>query len=359
MTRTFRVLIFLYAIAMVIQAAGSLAADSSSITYWESWTESGATSVAYLVLALGYLLSGSTVHEPPRHWLAVAVGVTLTYGVGILHEHRSGEDFEHFLLHLGYWGTAIVFTVASVGVYFSLRKEKYASNLAACRKLVLVVWIGGASLVFSSLFLKLTDDGTGWAVLLRKEPWITHLYNVAGSWSGPGIDWLQTVYGPFGYIVYLLSLAATLAMAVWLSFFFVSFRHLQSSRLLACFAAVFNFLVFWVYTDIFWGWHFLVPESTWSAYLGSALWLAAPVFVLVLLVPVALRQGETWRLGTLLILQLPVAAFDYLCMPLLFFQGAVYLPGLGILMIGLQLESWACLGLLVIPVTESAPAVRE
>lgn len=141
----------------------------------------------------------------------------------------------------------IVFTAASIGVYLALRKMKKVRNPATWRWLILSVWLGGAGLVFSSLFLSIGDDGTGLAVVLRRTSWITEEFNIASSWLGPGIEWLQVVHGLFGYVVYLLPLAATLAMAVWLSFFFVSFRRQRSSRLLVCFAAFFNFFVFWVY----------------------------------------------------------------------------------------------------------------
>jgi hypothetical protein len=153
---------------------------------------------------------------------------------------------------------------------------------------------------------------------------------------------------------------ATLAMVFWLSVFRVSFRLLGPSRLFARFAAVFTFAVFWVYTDIFWGWKYLGSQSLWSSYLGTALWLIAPLFVLVLLIPMTLRQGETWRLQTILLLQLPVAAFNYSMMPDYFGKAAlVHLPGLGLLMIGLQLESLACLGMMMLPVPEPASGACE
>jgi hypothetical protein len=271
--------------------------------------------------------------------------VTLTGGIGFLSAHPTAEDFKGLLI---FSGAAIVFAVASIVVFFVFRNEKRSRRPAAWRKLVLAVLMASAGLVFSTLFLPVAEIGSGWAIVLGKSQWITDQYNVAGSWSGPGKDWLQAVYGPIGHLVYLISLAATVAMAGWLVFVLASSKHLRSSRILACFAATFNFIVFWVYTDIFWGWHYLSTQSAWSGYLASALWLAAPAFVLVLLLPVALRQGETWRPQTLLILQLPVAVFNYLLMPLLFERGEVYLPGLGVLMIGLQLESWACTALMIL-----------
>jgi hypothetical protein len=216
------------------------------------------------------------------------------------------------------------------------------------------VWVVGACLVLWSLVLGISGDATGLQVVLRQAPWITQLHNVAGSESGPNVQALQPVYGSAGYFFYLLALLLTVLVALWLVIAVAALKGWQSSRALACSAAAFTFLVFWAYTDTFWGWHSLVHQSLWSAWLGTALWLAAPLFVLLFLAPVALRAGQTARLRSMLILQFPIAAFNFAVLPTYFSRDWYdpHLPGLGVLIIGLQFQSWACFALLLVPASE-------
>lgn len=344
MSRTSRLLVLLYALAMLAQAAGSYAASPSDLL--TVWSFSGAVAAAYLVLALGYIFSRKITREPSLPWLAAALVFILTLWSETFFKNGSPtpDDLKNIPQYTGPW---IVFIAVSISLYFALRKGKGTANPASSRMFLVALWAVGAVFVALSLVLDITDDATGWQVVLRRAPWITQYHNVATSDSDPSIEWLQPIYGNAGYIVYLLALVLTLAVALWLVVALARLKGWQSSRALASSAALFTFLVFWLYTDIFWGWHSLVPESRWSALLCTALWLAAPLFVLAYLAPVSLRQGETARLRTLLVLQLPVAAFNYATLPTYFSSasGGPSFPGLGTLMMGLQLQSWACIAL--------------
>ncbi len=127
-------------------------------------------------------------------------------------------------------------------------------------------------------------------------------------------------------------------------------RRLQASRALGWITAISSFACLAVYTDIFWGWHAYLASDVaapWNAVLATALWAAGPLFAAVLLAPVARGESGAWRLRAVAIFQLPVAAFNLFMMPEYLHGGLVDVPGLAILMLGLQLQSWACMALTI------------
>jgi hypothetical protein len=345
MSRAFRAFMVIYAGAMTALAVGSSFESSLRSIYsdlWVLWVLIAAVSLSYVVLALGYFSSKDREKTPTRLWLAIVFGLAASLPILIL----SKSFGETTLIRL------VVNTVAVLGYLavsaFMLSEFRLGSDESSRvrRVPVTAALIGGIGLVISSLFLRTTDLGTGWNIVTRKVDWITSGVNVGKEvLFGPTIQWLQPIYAPGGYAIYLLALIATLAMLAWLVVFRLSVLRIQSSRTFPWFTAIFSFASLWVYTDIFWGWHFDFANTPWAAVLATVLWLAASLFGIVLLAPIAGGELQIWRLRAVLIFQLPVAAFNFLMLST-YFTIDLNMPGLGMLIVGLQLETWACMDLL-------------
>jgi len=369
MTRTFRAFILLYALAMVVI---TIEMRRSFSTKFELWFWIGEVAVTYVVLTLGYLFSRNAEWEPSVLWLLVALGFIVS-GLAAVIASDSPHSARDLICDVLASAGVLSYLGISIWHYLALRNRARTSYLDRYRKLALSALIAGIGCVLSSLFLGITvGDGTGLSLVLRKASWITREINCLSDFSGSATDWLKPVYGPGGHVIYLLALSTSLGAIVWLIASRASTQPVRSPRLFAGLTAAFTLSIFWIYTDIFWGWegvvcwHGLVfidastEAAPWSAVLATALWLVAPLFALVLLVPLAWRPGEIWRLWTLLIFQAPVAGFNYLMMfhyfPIPHIADSLNIPGLGVLMIGLQLEGWACIGLLILQQAEAKSA---
>jgi hypothetical protein len=366
MTRSLRGFVLAYALAMtVLTVACGYWPGYESIS--EMWYEGGAVAVACLAVALGFLLCRDSSRGLSLPWLAVALGINLSQFAAFLAEngYHSSKDYVVAVVQSAW---TLGYLAASAWLYRALCMGVGEARMAAWRRLNLGLWIAGGTLVLSSLFLKISfplDESlafrAGWEVVLGKVPWVTAFANPASGLYGNagGIRWLQPLYASGGSAVYLAALAATLAMAAWLAARRASVERLKSSRRMTDLAAVFLFCAFWLYSDIFWGWHYDLADVSWHAALATGLWLGGPVLALALLIPVAMGKREAWRLQALLLLQAPLAVFNAIMLPH-YFSGLVpdadlNLPGLAALMIGLQLESWACIGLLFLPAAETEP----
>jgi hypothetical protein len=204
----------------------------------------------------------------------------------------------------------------------------------------------GALFVLSSLFFKigLSKESTGWTVLIRQDHWVTHYASVGQSaFLGGRIPWLQPIFGPVGYAFYVLALATSLAVVVW-----VIGRRFRAADSADCdiFARLTTLVAMgtvWLLTDIFWGWHYDLSERPWLATIAALCWLASLVFAAALLVPVAHGKRDPWRFRALLLSQLPLLTFKAVMLPI-YLGRDDYLPrfGLAFLMIGLQVQCWTC-----------------
>jgi len=345
MSRAFQAFMAIYAGAMTVLAVGSSFESSSGSFYsdwWGLWVFIAAVSLSYVVLALGYFGTEDREKTPTRRWLSIVFGLAASLPILVL----SKSFFATTLIRLVI-NTVVVLGYLAVTAFmlseFRLRgdESRRVRGIAVTAAL-----IGGIAVVISTLFLRTTtDDGTGWNIVTRKGDWITMGANVGQGVFGPTIEWLQPIYAPGGYAIYLLALIATLAMLAWLVVCRLSVLRIQSSRIFPWFTAIFSFASLWVYTDIFWGWHLDFAHTPWAAVLATVLWLAASVFGIVLLAPIARGVLQIWRLRAVLIFQLPVAAFNLLMLSI-YFTTDLNMPGLGMLIVGLQLETWACMSLL-------------
>lgn len=338
-----RVFLFAYAVAMAAVAAGYFTQYSHSF-----WPDTAVTAFFYFILAVGYAASRDRERAPTPVWLAIAFVSLLLLATPLLEafsQDRAGleELRPFFMVTTG----VLAYLVLAVFMLrdFRLKEARYRLR----RILVPAALVGGASLAFSSLFLAINDKYTGWNILLRKVNWITAYINVgAPPIFGEKIEWLQPIYAPGGYITYVLAMLATVAILLWLFAGRMSIDRSRDSSLLTLPAVIICLAALWVTTDIFWGWHYELSDTRWAAVLATVLWLAGPLFGAVVLVPLLWKRRETWRLRAFLLLQVPLAAFNLMQLVAYFGRDSLKLEGLGTLIIGLQLESLACLDLLAL-----------
>jgi hypothetical protein len=147
-------------------------------------------------------------------------------------------------------------------------------------------------------------------------------------------------------------------MVVWLIAGRNSNGRGAPARFLSFLGTVLTLCCFWLYTDIFWGWHFEWDVDSIAPLIATLLWLAAPLLAAAILWPVARGRFEPWRLRAVLMLQAPIAIFNY-CAMFDYFDD-LKLPGLALLLMGMQLESWACIVMLAHSHAEvPSPAVAQ
>lgn len=374
MTRLLRLSVFFYAIAYVALAIGFGAHSVSSGESWFSmpWFWLGAFAAAYVVLALGHWISKDPTGLPSARWLIPFWILILSFAAPVFADSfdRSNETLG-WLLGLA---VLLLYLAASFALNRVTRKNLVQSRLLRRPETALAASISGVVLVLSSLALNTTSlepgwssqSNPGWQILVGKAHWITALAHVGtDSLSDPTKNLYTRIYTPAGPVIYFLALVAAILLVVAVAIHHASARRLASSRILAPLASIIGFCGFWIYNDIFWGWHF--DLTGWTATLATILWLAASLLALIVLVPLASRPGETWRLQFLLLLQAPLAALDLFCFAQYLDWNAglrLNILGLPLLMMGLQLMSWSCLILLIrqaaeiqIPAVANGPAV--
>jgi len=352
-----RVFMFAYAAAMAVVAAGSYAQHNS-----DSLSPiTAAIAFSYLILAVGYAASRDPERAPAPIWLVFVFISLLFVPVWLLFDLLSQSPLPSGELRVAIIYTPVVLAYLGLAVLllrdFRAKEERYRLR----RVLAPFTLVAGAALVFSSLHLAMTvNHRTGWNVLLRKADWITSHINVGTPlFTGNEITWLQPIYAPGGYIAYLLALLATVAILLWLAAGRMSIDRSRDSSLLTLPAVIICLASFWVTTDIFWGWHFDLSATPWAAAVATVLWLAGPLFSAVVLVPLLWKRRETWRLRAFLLLQAPIAAFNFMQLQAYFGSDSLHFEGLGTLIIGLQLESWACLDLLAQHTKKDFPIVAS
>jgi len=311
-----------------------------------TWWLLGSTAASYIFLALAYSFSGARQEALNKKWI-VALGVlALSLPIGT---YQVVDDFpaQHLLTYLA-------LTVLPLTVYlglivpqllgFPLRAPSHPSR--ARRILLLTALLGGPCLVFTSLFLRTTfGEGhgeTGLSIITRNAQWVTAGTNVSVGAFGPGTAWLNVLYIYAAYPIYLFSLLASLmALAAFARARF-SPEKLQHSCILRYSAPFAIFSSLWVVSDIFWGWHFQLSLLTWTAPIATALWLATPILGAALLIAFSKGREGLWPLRALILFQFPLAAFNVLMLPVYFLPSSIAdLPGLGCLIVGLLLQSWA------------------
>jgi hypothetical protein len=366
MRRNERVFLLAYGIAM-LALAGTLRFESSDHNGWYAMV-SGATASGFVLAALGFQFQKDGEPAPSKRWvmsillMVVLQWLVLFFDFPSLHFSAAREAL---------WPIASLIPFAAVALAFSrARPRHFHSSGRRWREAALVAaMLGGAMLILLSLLLKTTDGAKGWQILAQRAHWITFEYNVArilaeklpASWD------VSALFAVGGCAMYLLALTVGAAAIAWVVLRRGRVQRLGRSRWLPWLAAGSCFATFYLYNDIFWGWQAVLWDDLWQAVQDTvwhpaaalALWLSAQICVLWMVV-VAARKAEILRaVSVLQVAQLPIAGFNVLMIPMYFEREALDIPGLGTLMIGLQLLTWGCLGVLLFAEDELATENRD
>jgi len=340
-----RILLFTYATATAT-IAGALYSDHRGDSD-SFWLETALVALAYLLFALGYTISRDDEHAPSRMGMVPAFLALACLPSSMLLLFFREKPFYISLL----WGPMMfalwVFLYLAIALLLLREFRSQVVPYRVRRIVVSLILVAGAAFVFGSLHFHITDGAhSGWDVLLRRSEWITAHVNVGTPiLFGSPIDWLQPFYAYGGYPTYVVTMLATVAILIALAASKFSIDRLRRSSIAALSAIVINLASLWVLNDIFWGWHFDLSTIPWAAAVATALWFTGPLAGAILLIPLLWKRDESWRLHAFLLLQVPIAAFNVVQFPA-YFDSDLDLPGIGILIIGLQLASWACLDLL-------------
>jgi len=354
MSRSLRMFLIAYA-AVMIACTASLGKDMFS-EVGGTWFLLGYAAVSYLALALGYAFINDRNRAPGGIALTAvfvaALSLPLALGFGFEPLKANPPLTLLFLISVPSY-------LACTGLLLHrLRGKQERQHGTAWQTVVLVALGAGAVLVLASLALKTTENATGWNVIAFREKWITSEVNVATGIFDLEIPWLQPFYKPGGYLFYSLGLIATVVMLIRLLFSRMKLNRACESRLFrGCLLAI-NISCFWVLTDIFWGWHFDFSSFPVTAAIATVLWLAGPLFAILLVVPLIWKENDLWRLQALLALQVPVATFNLVMLGMYWGTDGLDMPGLGLLIIGLLLESLACIEILASR-TEGRATIHE
>jgi hypothetical protein len=343
MKRTFQNSLYVFAAAIAAITVGFFLHDRDSFEAIRgTWWFFGSTSASYILLALAYSFHDERQEGPNKKWILVLGVLALSLPIGA---YRVVDDFpaQPLLTYLAVTvlplAAYLVFIVPQL-LNFRFRTTSHPSRIR--RILLPASLLGGASLVFASLFLRTTFEGTGLSILMRKAQWVTAGTNVSVGAFGPGAPWLNVFYIYAAYPIYLFSLLASLAALAAFARSRFSLEKLQHSRILRYSASFAIFSSLWVVSDIFWGWHFGLSPLAWAAAIATALWLATPILGAALLIAFSRGREGLWPLRALILFQFPLTAFNVLMLPIYFLPSSIAeLPGLGCLIVGLLLQSWA------------------
>jgi hypothetical protein len=156
-----------------------------------------------------------------------------------------------------------------------------------------------------------------------------------------------------GYVLYAVAILAALGTLVWLVRTSFSSARLRSSPVLPVMGAVTMLSALWGVSDIYWGWQFNLDRVRWASWLGFACWIATLGFGFIVVLHIARWPGGNKNLCNLMLFQVPLALFNFHMVPEYIYYSlgggifSVPLAGLGLLLLGLQIESWAYAALLL------------
>jgi hypothetical protein len=356
MSRRIRFSILIFAVAMTALGV-AIEIPKHGREIWDSWLLAGGLCAAYLVLALGFFFSRAEDGQLSVGWRIAMVVLSASQVTPCISE--NGASFENYMKDAVVLISAGAYLFVSLWIYGRLRSGSPNFGASSMRKIAWGAWIAGAALVLSTLFLNTTleSDGvsmlgtlgdaskSGLMILLGHARWVTGYVNVGhdATTGTAEIPWLQPVFAIAGYGVYLMIVLATLVMAGLVIRSRLLGRDIRVLKVFATFSTVFAFCSFWIYTDIYWGWHFELSDSPALAVCAAGMWIAGPVLFLAVLCPRPLWGFDRGRVRTILLFQAPVAVFN--CFPLPLYFSELKLEGLAVLMAGVQLQSWGCIAL--------------
>jgi hypothetical protein len=348
MSRHVRWFLFGYTATLILAESSPYFTRSHSDGAWFGYWQ---VPVAYLVLAVGTFIHKSDELELPNRWLFAVLVLSLSGPVQVcLSVSLESGSIEEALKMFAF---PLIYCVLSLAVfsltpqYFQRTQRPWLNSISVGAAFV------GVVLILASLVTQTTENAEGWKILTQKNLWITYLYNGVQNFLEIGlakrVNW---IFALSGWVMYLLMLVDAILIAIWILKLRESNQRLGSSRFFVGLAASSTFLTFWLFTDIFWGWHTALWWSFWTknsflpAVVLFLLWLAGPIFGCWLILHSLRNGGGRQTLLTIQALQLPIAVFNFTLVWLLFSGEALLLPGLGLLSVGSQMLTWACIVLL-------------
>jgi hypothetical protein len=309
------------------------------------------------VAALGLYFTNRDEPSPSRRWIW-GVLLILLLDWALLFSHFPAVNFDDAKDALLALPCLILFAAVAV-LFLGMKLIHFrGAQRTALARILIGSMAAGAILILISLFLETTEDAKGWQILAQEARWITYEYDLAGAFpdTSPGA-WVRDFYAVGGCAVYLLAVVQAITVGGALVSRRTQLRTLSQSPWLPWLAAASCFTTFYIYNDIYWGWLAVFMDESaddWPTWCGLALQFGALLGVLLAVIA-AVRRRDSWRaLSRLQVAQLPIAGFNFMMMANYFQRGAVYLPGLAILMIGSQLLTWSCLGVLIFGENETA-----
>jgi hypothetical protein len=349
-----------FAIAMCVVAGvhirwGLAPVDTKSF-YWLGYI---CPLIFYLAFAFGYLrVRGSKAAS--HRWLNLLLLISVAQSL----ELWSPEWESGALPRVAFW----LFLAAALVVGF--RRLNIADDPSPSpawfhrlRTVPIVVLVVGAVLVVSSLFLQVTFTNhhggngppppTGWRLLLRQVRWVTAEIGLTRDIDDRATGIPSVVFDVTGYVLYAVAIVAALATLVCLVRARFGSARLRSSRILPAIAAATMFSALWSVSDIYWGWQLTLDRVRWAAWLGFTCWTATLGFGLAAVLGIVRAPSYAKNLGNLLLLQVPLALFNFFMVPDYIHDSLapgwniLPLAGLGLLLLGLQMQSWACASLLM------------
>jgi hypothetical protein len=103
----------------------------------------------------------------------------------------------------------------------------------------------------------------------------------------------------------------------------------------------------WAVNDVYWGWQFNLDRMRWAAWLGFTGWAAILGFGPAGVLQIARAGHGGGNLRKLMLFQVPLVLFNLFMVPEYIyysFRGGIFpvpLAGLGLVLLGLQMQSWA------------------
>jgi hypothetical protein len=315
-------------------------------------------SIFYLAFAFGYLRVRDSATEAGR-WLTLLLLIALMQSLVLW--SRGWESgivpratlwfFLVTVLLVGFRGLAIAHGSPPSPAWFR-----------RLRTVPMVLLSVGASLVVSSLFLQvtLTRNGsggsplpTGGRLLLRQVRWVTAEIGLTQDIDDLATGIPSVAFDVAGAVLYAVAVLAALATLVRLVRARFASTRLRSSRVLPVTGAATMLCALWAVSDIYWGWQFSLDRMRWAAWLGFACWTATLGFGLTAVLRIARASGGSKNLHNLMLFQVPLALFNFFMVPEYIYYslgGGIFpvpLAGLGLLLLGLQMQSWGYAALLL------------
>lgn len=322
----------------------------------------GSTGACFATAALGLYFAKQDESTPSRLWMFALVIVAIAQWVALWF-HAPSE----FRSDFSEASPALWYLIPFLFAAFAFSRLRPGHFHGPSRRWLAVLLPGamltGAVLILFTLAFTTTEHGAGWQIITLRDHWITYDYNLSAFLPDtPLAHSLRTLFAVAGCAAYLLALALAITAAAAVVMHLASLPRLARSRWTQWIGAAGCLTTFWLYNDIYWGWQAVLLDADeanalWPATTCLLLEFAAGAGVLPIVIAELRQKGMGYGLWMVQVAQVPLAVLNFILMPELE-GGLIDLPGLVLLMMGLQLLTWAGLGILLAgPVHHAAESV--